>query len=234
MAQEYTYLDFERARVTNPEQSEIVCKRLYDYQLYPLLGTTQLSFFSNPVGQGITSAVGGIIGGPKTFHDTNLEMANTLPSGKAFLIQSVEIDWNPGISATANTFVPAAVSVFAAAATAAVTIAANDMNTISLAGVFELNILSKNYFRDTPIRAFPKKVWLEGSAAVTTTTAAAEVALFMFHTAGRPMYINPGITLQSAVNFNCLLIYPTAVPTPSAFNGRMGIILDGLEMRASQ
>jgi hypothetical protein len=40
--------------------------------------------------------------------------------------------------------------------------------------------------------------------------------------------------LQPAVNFEVLIRYPAAVATPSGFNGRIGVILDGYFMRASQ
>ena len=42
------------------------------------------------------------------------------------------------------------------------------------------------------------------------------------------------MTLQPAVNFDVTLRWPALVATPSGFNGRVGIILDGYLMRASQ
>lgn len=66
--------DFNSRRVTNPSQSEIIRNRFYDYQLYPTAGNTQLTFFSSPVGQGLTSALGGTVGSGKTLWDTNLEL----------------------------------------------------------------------------------------------------------------------------------------------------------------
>ena len=86
-----TAADFNARRVTNPNQSEIVRQRFYDYQLYATAGTTQLTFFSAPVGQGVTTALGGTAGTAKTLWDTNLELPNTLPSGKAFMIESIEV-----------------------------------------------------------------------------------------------------------------------------------------------
>ena len=73
-----TAADFNARRVTNPNQSEIVRQRFYDYQLYATAGTTQLTFFSAPVGQGVTTALGGTAGTAKTLWDTNLELPNTL------------------------------------------------------------------------------------------------------------------------------------------------------------
>ena len=77
-----TAADFNSRRVTNPSQSEIVRQRFYDYLLYPTAGATQFSFFSQPVGQGLTTALGGTAGTSKTLFDTNLELPNTLTTGK--------------------------------------------------------------------------------------------------------------------------------------------------------
>src|SRR5512144_3455378 len=104
--------DFNARRVTNPDQSEVYRQRLYDYQLYATAGVTQLTFFSNPVGQGLTSAPGATAGTPKTYADTNLNVSNTLPSGMAFLIESIEVPFWAGSVSTANTFTPANISVF--------------------------------------------------------------------------------------------------------------------------
>ena len=73
-----TAADFNARRVTNPGQSEIVRQRFYDYQLYATAGVTQLSFFQQPIGQGLTTALGGTAGTGKTMWDTNLELGGTL------------------------------------------------------------------------------------------------------------------------------------------------------------
>ena len=52
--------------------------------------------------------------------------------------------------------------------------------------------------------------------------------------AGRPYYLEPTIALQPAVNFEVVIRYPGLVATPSGFNARVGVILDGYFMRASQ
>lgn len=228
--------DFADRRVTNPAQSEIIRQRFYDYQLYATAGAQQLSFFSQPVGQGVTTALGGAVGSPKTQWDTNLEIPNTLPSGKAFMIESIEVLFTPGSVAAANTYTPAAIWTFIAVPTAQLPAGAvNDVNVFYQGGMLELNILSKNYLRETPLMAFPPKAMLgfDGAAAsnsATTSTVAASVAKAV----GRPYYMEPTIALQAAVNFEVLLRWPGVVATPSGFNGRVGVILDGYFMRASQ
>lgn len=229
------YGDFQRGRVTNPNQSEVVRQRLYDFALYPAAGQSQFSFFSQPVGQGITSALGATVGTAKTLQDTNLELPNTLPSGKSYFIESIEVFILPGSVSTANTFTPANPVSFAAVAAATVGNQLNDVNTLYQAGMLELDILSKNYLRETPLLAFPPKAHFEVFAAVGTNSATtSEVAITMGKATGRPYYVQPGITLQPAMNFAVNIKYPNAVPVPSGFNARIGVVLDGYFMRASQ
>jgi len=230
-----TAADFNSRRVTNPSQSEVVRQRLYDYQLYPTAGTTQFAFFQQPIGQGLTSAIGGTVGSGKTQWDTNMELGGTLPSGKAFLIESIEVVFFPGSVSTSNTYTPIKPLEFNATASATVGGQLADVNSFYQSGMLELNILSKNYLRETPLIAFPPKTQfnLDVGISSNSTTTAVNVAENM-RAAGRPYYIDPTIALQPAVNFEVLIRFPAAVATPSGFNGRIGVILDGYFMRASQ
>lgn len=230
-----TAADFNSRRVTNPGQSEIVRQRFYDYQLYPTAGVTQLAFFQQPVGQGITTALGGTVGTGKTLWDTNLELGGTLPSGKAFMVESIEVVFFPGSVATANTYTPATPNQFIAAAANTPLNQLSDVNTFYQSGMLEFNILSKNYLRETPLICFPPKAIFNLDAAVASNSATtAEVAAVNMRAAGRPYYIDPTIALQPSVNFEILLRFPAAVATPSGFNARVGVVLDGYFMRASQ
>ena len=230
-----TAADFNARRVTNPAQSEIVRQRFYDNLLYPAAGVAQLSFFSQPVGQGVTTAQGAVVGSGKTQWDTNLEIGNSLPSGKSFMVESIEVLFMPGSSLAASTFIPAAISTFAAVAALSQQVQLNDVNVFYQSGMLELNILSKNYLRETPVLAFPPKAHFDLSAALATNSATtSEVTAAFIKAAGRPYYISPEIALQPAVNFEVLIRYPAAVAMPSTFNGRVGVYLDGFFMRASQ
>ena len=230
-----TAADFNSRRVTNPSQSEVVRQRLYDYQLYPTAGQTQFSFFQQPIGQGVTSAVGGTVGTGKTQWDTNMELGGTLPSGKAFLIESIEVIFFPGSVSTSNTYTLVKPLEFNATAAATTGFQLADVNSFYQSGMLELNILSKNYLRETPLIAFPPKTSfnLDVAIASNSATTAVNIAENM-RAAGRPYYIDPTIALQPAVNFEVLIRFPAAVATPSGFNGRVGVILDGYFMRASQ
>ena len=227
--------DFASNRVTNPGQSEIIRQRLYDYQLYATAGYTQLAFFQAPIGQGITSAIGATVGSTKSVWDTNMELGGQLPSGKAYLIESIEVLFTPGTVNTANTYTQAGFNGFAAVAAVTVANWVNDVNTFYQSGLLELNVLSKNYLRETPLLAFPPKAHFDLSAAVATNSATtAEVTQSFAKAAGRPYYVEPRVTLQPAVNFDVTLRWPAVVATPSGFNARVGVILDGYMMRASQ
>lgn len=230
-----TIADFKDCRVTNPDQSEIIRQRLYDYNLFATAGATQLTFFQSAIGNGITSALGAIVGSAKTVADTNMVAAGTLPSGNGYLIDSIEVLFLPGSVSTANTYTPANISVFAAVSAAAVAGAANDVNTFYQSGTLELNVLNKNYLRETPLVAFPPKCHFDVSAAIASNSATTgESALSVTKAVGRPYYIDPRVTLQPAVNFDVKLLWPGVVATPSGFNGRVGVILDGYLLRASQ
>lgn len=230
-----TAADFQSRRVTNPDQSEIVRQRFYDYQLYPTAGATQFSFFANPAGAGITSAPGAVVGTAKSLWDTNLELSGTLPSGKAFMIESIEVVFFPGSVNTANTFTTRLLGDFNATADDAALSYLNDVQSFYNSGMLELNILSKNYLRETPLMCFPPKAWLDGAAALATNAAATgALSVSAISAKGRPYYIEPTIALQPAVNFEVVIKYPAAIATPSGFNARVGVILDGYFMRASQ
>jgi len=227
--------DFASNRVTNPGQSEIIRQRLYDYQLYATAGYTSLSFFQVPIGQGVTSAIGATVGTAKTVWDTSMELGGQLPSGRAFLIESIEVLFTPGTVSTANTYTQAAFVLFNATAAATVGNWVNDVNTFYQSGLLELNVLSKNYLRETPLLAFPPKAQFDLSSAIASNSATtAEVGTSFAKAMGRPYYIEPRVTLQPAVNFDVTLRWPALVATPSGFNGRVGVILDGYQMRASQ
>lgn len=224
--------DFNARRVTNPSQSEVIRQRLYDYQLYSSAGATQLTFFQNPVGQGVTSSVGSIAGTAKTFWDTNMSLPGQLPSGAAFMVESVEVVFFPG--ATATGFIPASQGFVGATGATAQILAISDTNLFYNAGLLEFNILSKNYLRETPAIAFPPKANFDLSAAYGNGNVAVSTGAQLLKAGGRPYFVEPSIALQPAVNFEVTLKYPAAVTMPSGFNGRVGIILDGYTMRASQ
>lgn len=230
-----TDAQFNAARVTLPGQSEAVRQRLYDYQLYPAAGVGQLSFFQNPIGQGVTTSLGAVVGSPKTYGDTNMNIGGQLPSGAAFKVDSIEVAFYAGSSAAANTYLPATVYTFAAVAAATLGAALNDVNTFYQSGFLEFNILQKNYVRETPLITFPPRNTLSFSAALASNSATTAEEIIAFGRADGATYEIPGgILLQPSVNFAVTLNWPGVVAMGSTFNGRVGVILDGWMMRAAQ
>jgi len=151
------------------------------------------------------------------------------------MIESIEVLFFPGSVSTANTYTIASPALFNATASAAVSAQLADVNSFYQSGMLELNILSKNYLRETPMIAFPPKANFNLDAAYASNSATtSEVGAVNMRAAGRPYYLEPTIALQPAVNFEVVIRYPAAVATPSGFNARVGVILDGYFMRASQ
>jgi hypothetical protein len=230
--------DFARYRVTNPDESEILRQRLYDFNLYQQAGQTQLSFFSNPIGQGLSTAPGAAAGSAKSLHDTNMKTANMLPSGNRFIVETIEIVFQPGSVSTANTFTPQTLMGTLGAIAAAQVGAVNDAYTFANSGLLSFNVLDKNYLNEPLMRSFPPQTAFRLDTSIagidTDLTTLATFGVSLLQCEGRPYYLEPEITLDPAVNFGISLNWPGVVALPSGFNARVGVILDGYFQRAAQ
>lgn len=232
---DYTTQTLNDYMVNRPGQAEVIRQRLYDFQLYPTAGQAQLTFFQLPIGQGITSSLGAAVGSAKTYADTNMESSGLLPNPKAYLAESIEIILEPGSSAAANTFAHAPPNVFAVAAALTVLNQIQDVNIIRVSGWLEFYIGSKTYLYEAPLGTFPPKVRMEIDGMIASNSATvAEVGAVVGRWAGRPYYLDPPISLASLQNFAMYLKWPGAVATPSGFNARIGIAMDGALFRLSQ
>lgn len=227
---------FAAYRVTNRNFSELVYQPLYDSQLYPAAGAQVLNFFQNPIGQGITSALGATVGTTKSLNDTNMTLGGQLPSGMEFMIETLEVNFMPGSVSTANTYTPASLLNFAAVAAA--TVGApwfNDVNTFYQSGRLEFTVLSKKFLTDTPLAKFVPRVQLAVDAGIASNSATtAEVIAGKASLVG-PLYeLKPPISLQPGANFGVDLVWPAAVAPPSGFNGRVIVTFWGYTLRAGQ
>lgn len=197
-----------------PGEAEGVNEPLYDFQTYALAGTTQsYRFFSNPLGSGAT---------PKTYEDTNMELAGQLSAGIAFEVRAIEIAIFPGV-APSPAVSATAVSAFV-----------NDVWTLSKAGYLQFNILAKPYLRLGPIGNFPYTKCLDGFAALSdTTTAGASGASRVVYAAlgGAQFKITP-VKLFPNMNFDVTLNFPTTAAISA--NARIGVVLRGIKTRLSQ
>jgi len=229
--------DFAKYRVTNPDSSEVIRQRLYDYQCYPAGGQAQFSFFTLPQGQGITSTNGAVVATAKTASDTNMTNAGTLPSGMEYLIESIEVYFKPGTSDVANTFVPANITTPATGALSIPAISGlDDTDLVYNTGLLTFNVLNKVQLQETPLRSFPPKTWMVNDVALATAVGGAPLTAMSANSyaAGRAYYLEPPVSLQPTVNFGVTITYPAAQALPSTFVGRIGVVFDGYLRRASQ
>ena len=215
-------------------RADIVESTLYDYQIYPTAGATQLNFFSVPIGQGLSSHPGNA-GNTKTLADTNMRLANQLPVGYGFLVQCVEVDFVPGSVSTANTFTPFNPINFAVAAAASVGGGISDVSFMSKVGQLTFTVASKSEIEDAPLGMFPPRNILELQAAVSSNSATVgEVAITQAKFGGRQYTLRVPKYLNQQINFGVALNFPVAAATPSGFNGRIGVRLSGLMVRPVQ
>lgn len=230
--------DFKNYAVNRAGEAEVVRQSLYDYQLYATAGATVLTFFANPQGAGVTSSIGGTVGAVKTIHDTNMELAGQLPNPKGFLMESIEVDFYPGASAVANTFTLPTIYVFLAVAASAFVpgMAANDVHNIYSTGELQFFIGSKAYLDEAPLKRFPPKAQmvLDGSTVASNSATTGEAGAVSYKAGGRPYFMKPPVSIMATQNFKVTLNWPGVVATPSGFNGRIGVILDGYLFRNSQ
>jgi hypothetical protein len=231
--------DLQKYRVNRAGQPEVIRQSLYDFMLYPTAGQTQLLFFATQKGSGSgingTTATGATAGSAKTFADTNMTLGGQLPRFQNYLAESLEVRIEPGSVSTANTFTIQNLGLFHATSVTTSTAAANDVWEIQQTGWVELFIGSKLYLQEAPIGRFPPKcrAELDGGVASNSATTGIYTAL-VARAGGRPYYLQPRVVLTDSQNFNASINWPVALATPSGFNARVGVILDGFMYRASQ
>ena len=225
---------FIRHLTSDPNSVELVRQPLYDYILYPTAGSASpFSFFSVPQGQGLSSSANNAAN-PKGLADTNMQLAGALPQPQAFWIESIEVDFQPGSVATANTYTPQAPVVFNAAAAATLNAGVSDVNAVLSGGVLQLNVSNKAYYQEGPLLRFPTQKGFALDTAVAMTAAASAMFGGKMRSVGDPAMIDPGVALAAQQAFGVTIQYPTAIATPSGFNGRIGVILQGWLIRPVQ
>lgn len=227
----------DAARFTDPVTGgkDVIVGSLYDYQVYPTAGSTEMLFFQNPVGAGKTSSSGYTAGLPKTIADTNMRGNGMLGAGYAFLAQSIEVDFIPGSVNTADTFTLQNPMEFNAAAATTVDGGIADKNAIYSTGHLSFNVSSKVIAEDAPLMMFPPMNRLEVNGAISSNSATVGALVGLSLTAAGQAYIlRVPRTLMPNEQFNVALKWPAAVATPSGFNGRIGVRFRGLWYRPVQ
>ena len=235
LSQQYpTMQDFEKALALAQGAIEVIRQPLYDYNLYATAGVGNLQFFTFPQGQGLSVSPGNA-GNAKQLTDTNLIVASQLPAPQAYWVASIEVDFEPGSSAAANTFAIQDPSAHVAQSTALVQAGENDkMNVLSSASL-RLFIGQKVYYEEGPLYRFPPRTcdYLDVAIASNSVTTAEDLKALIWQEGDR-VILDPGFAIMTSMNFGVTLAWPAVVNTPSGFNGRIGVILDGWQYRAVQ
>lgn len=214
----------EKYSVTN-EAWEVIKVSLYDSAVYPAAGTNGLSFFNVPLGSG--TGFGGIAG--KTLSDTNMVNQGLLPTNISFLIQSIEVTFQP-TTPSVPAQMPAANGPTAAA------LLVNDAYVFTRSGNLKLNILAKDYLNEAPVGRFPARTFFDVSGALSDTTATNSNRLAFGAQRGVTYHVSPAdLRLESTVNFSVQLNWPEGLqPLPSGNPARVFVHMNGLEYRRSQ
>lgn len=213
-------------RVTVGNVSDVIWAPLFDFLSYATAGQLSLSFFTNQIGAGTTSAPGA--SGSKTIADTNLTASGQLTKGNEFYMVGQEIIFYPG--ATPNLVgpgtTPTTFGLFLA-----------DTWAVSKSGVLTLKVGSdRNYIQDGPLGMFPPVTRLAVASgvagavtgAVTTTNTVENTYAVM---SGEPYTITP-IYLESNQGFQETITWPAVVAVSAA--ARIGSRLRGYLIRSAQ
>jgi hypothetical protein len=202
---------------------EAIRQSLYDSQQYVAAGSTNLSFFNIPLGQG-TSWTGT---GAKNLEDTNMQLAGQLPQNNAMLVQSIEVEFWP-VTPTVAADMP---SINVTPSVVYPTI--NDVYIFRRAGSLIFNVGNKQYLQEAPLAKFPGKTSFHLDAAVADADAAAvkQTVIAFADVIGRPYGVQ-GLFLQPTQAFNIQLAWGTAqaIVNPA----RVFVRLDGIFYRQSQ
>lgn len=215
--------DLAQHRVTVPGAQDEIYSPLYDSATYTSGTTTQIAFFSLPIGQGTTTAPGGA--GPKTEADTNLTNAGLLPKGNKFYCTGLEFLIFPGVNPGRGGVADATAGQFS-----------NDIYLFSKSAWVRFRIQNRDYVIDGPLINFPPVGRLGGFAAAATnlTTGAATYSEIEYASiAGPPYNIVPTYILDNQY-FSLTVFWPAAVTTFSTTNARMFARLRGRLIRDAQ
>jgi hypothetical protein len=215
--------DLAAHRVTVAGQQDEIYQPLYDSATYTSGTTTQLNFYSTPIGQGTTSAPGAT--GPKTEADTNMSNAGLLPKGNEFYCTGIELDFFPGVNPGRGGVADATAGYFV-----------NDIYLISKSGWVRFRIQNRDYILDGPLVHFPSSARLGGFAGLATnlTTGAATFSEVAYaQPAGTPYPFVP-MYIQANQFFSVAIYWPAAVTMASASNMRIFARLRGRLIRDAQ
>lgn len=187
---------------------------LYDYSAYAAAGVATQTFFQTPQGQN-----------NRTFSDTNMQGAGSLPAPQKYIVDGIEVVFTPGVK-------PSAFGAESAA------LYANDVWTFYTSQAhLEFWIGNAVYAWDSPLINFAPRRWFDGfGAAADASTAGAnlQTTASMLSARGEPFKVDPQ-TIVANQNFRVVITWDAgAVALPSTVAGRYGVRLNGTLYRAVQ
>lgn len=179
---------------------DVIVEPRYDTNTILAAGALTLTYFTVPVGQGLSNFAGA--GVAKSYSDTNMELSGQLPAGYNFVVLGFRV-------------MPAFI-VGNALGAAMIAGEITDANTWSWGGVLTFTIGAKPYLR-TPLDTIPAGMGPVGYG----TSFTGHFGGASSH--GVPMLSNSfsigrkPLTLAQAQNFNVVLSWPLLVPNTTAF-----------------
>ncbi|MCL6542096.1 MAG: hypothetical protein K6T87_16185 [Roseiflexus sp.] len=197
-------------RTQRAELPEDLWQPLYDRVNYPAAGTTQLSFFSTPMGQSANLITGVSAAAPKVkdYRDTNMQNANVVPT-KLFKFVGISIAFINQVPGDANN--------------------AADRDRVRNNAYFKFRIVDKDILY-VPLVAIPEV----NPITVASTTATDTTIIGCAGGGGQnvPMYRLPiPITLNPYENFSVDIVLSAAVPLTSTNSMDIYTILQGFMRR---
>lgn len=204
---------------------DVIWDPLYDFNVYPSAGTTQLSYFSTPQGQGTTSSPGA--SGTKTIADTNMDSAGQLGKGNQFYVTGIEMLFFPSNSIGNGGLAITAVGSFC-----------NNVYNVGKSGVITLEVGSgRTYVQQGPLQLFPPSTRLALAAALASTgntAVATSVGEINYATWSGEVYTIVPLLLDANQTFTFKATWPAAVAAASGSDHRLGARLRGYRIRNAQ
>jgi len=182
---------------------------LYSFDKYPQAGTTQMNFFSVPVGQTLPSGI------TATLEWTNMEIPNAISSPKRFTVEEISIEFYPD---------PEYITYYNGS-----TSAYYEAYKVLSTGSYIFKVMDKDYFVGAPLLRLPARVRMLGS--VSDNLSASHSSLGFPQGDGYSIY--PPMTLLANMNFTFVLKWTTPVAVSSS-NHKIGVVLSGHIVRPGQ
>lgn len=214
---------YAQMKGAHPGIKEGLRASLYDFQTYDNAGYTELKFFQIPIGQQLG-------GSSRTNEDTNLLLAGQLEKGQKFIAESIEVLFLPG--SDAGSYVRAPI-VSAAAAIAAPTYS-NDVHAFYSSGALKMKVGTKEPVEEAPLLRFPPRNGLMVSGAATLENEAAGANQIVYDYAranGQVYYLAPEVVIEGGSSFSVTMQWANKIAMPSGFDGRVGVVLNGILIR---